>query len=113
MAKVREVTTHICIYHTGSDEDEGAFEIGRRQRARGALSIGYHYVVRQDGSIEIGRPFTEIGLHDKQFNRNSVAIIVACPSQPTEAQQASVDQLVAEMQRIYPTAINIVQQGTT
>jgi N-acetylmuramoyl-L-alanine amidase len=108
VAKAREVTTHICIYSTGSDADEGAFEIGRRQRARGALSIGYHFVVRKDGLIEAGRPHNEIGLHDSSMNRCSVAIIVACKDEPSIGQELTLKELVEHVQENYPTAINVL-----
>jgi len=36
--------------------------------------IGYHYVVRLDGSIEIGRPISRQGAHTKGYNKESVGI---------------------------------------
>lgn len=36
--------------------------------------IGYHYVIRRDGSIETGRPMAEIGAHAKGHNDSSIGI---------------------------------------
>ncbi len=36
--------------------------------------IGYHYVVRRNGTIEVARPEAEIGCHTIGYNQKSVAI---------------------------------------
>jgi N-acetyl-anhydromuramyl-L-alanine amidase AmpD len=66
---------------TPSDMDIGSKEIDDWHRARGWSAIGYHYVIRRDGTIEKGRDldndgdvFDEIGAHAKGFNRNSIGI---------------------------------------
>lgn len=35
---------------------------------------GYHYVIKRDGSIEIGRPEHYVGAHCKDHNKNSIGI---------------------------------------
>ena len=36
---------------------------------RGWSDIGYHYVIRLDGSVELGRPIDKIGAHVKGHNK--------------------------------------------
>ena len=36
--------------------------------------VGYHYVIRRDGTIEKGRDITTIGAHVKGFNNHSIGI---------------------------------------
>ena len=36
--------------------------------------IGYHFVVRRDGSVEKGRPIEEVGAHCYLHNRHSIGI---------------------------------------
>ena len=36
--------------------------------------IGYHFVVRRDGSIEPGRPIEEVGAHCDGHNKHSIGI---------------------------------------
>ena len=43
------------------DQTSSARQIDEWHRAKGWKMIGYHYVIRRDGSIEKGRP-EEIGL---------------------------------------------------
>ena len=36
--------------------------------------IGYHWVIRLDGSIEVGRPLEKSGAHTKGHNKDSVGV---------------------------------------
>jgi N-acetylmuramoyl-L-alanine amidase len=40
----------------------------------GWRDIGYHWVIRLDGSIEVGRPLDEKGAHTKGHNKDSVGV---------------------------------------
>lgn len=40
----------------------------------GWSDIGYHWVIRRDGSLERGRSFERIGAHCKGHNRHSIGI---------------------------------------
>lgn len=42
--------------------------------ARGWSDIGYHYVVKLDGTIESGRPLHRVGAHVKGHNDDSIGI---------------------------------------
>lgn len=54
--------------------DIGAQEIDRMHRQRGFVKIGYHYVVRLDGEIEVGRALDEVGAHVQGHNSRSIGI---------------------------------------
>ena len=41
---------------------------------RGWSDIGYHWVIRLDGSIEVGRPLEKSGAHTKGHNKDSVGV---------------------------------------
>lgn len=41
---------------------------------RGWSDIGYHYVVKRDGTIQLGRPIERAGAHARGFNKNSIGI---------------------------------------
>ena len=52
-----------------------AAQIDTWHRQRGFhLGIGYHYVIRRDGSIEKGRPEWMIGAHCVNHNAHSIGI---------------------------------------
>lgn len=59
---------------TPPDMDIGAKDIDRWHRKRGWNGIGYHYVIRRDGTLENGRDPTIPGAHVKGHNRHSLGI---------------------------------------
>ena len=76
---------HIAIHcsATPAGRDFGAADIRRWHRERGWRDIGYHYVIRLDGSVEKGRPDDQPGAHERKLNRNSIAICLIGGSRPT------------------------------
>lgn len=72
----RKQTDYIIIHcaATRPSMDTDAKEIDRWHRSRGFLKIGYHYVIKRDGTIEHGRRMEEIGAHCKKYNWRSVGI---------------------------------------
>ncbi|MBE8955566.1 MAG: N-acetylmuramoyl-L-alanine amidase [Quinella sp. 2Q5] len=77
----RPTTEVIVIHHAGfpdGDKDSSAEEIHKfHQEVNGWAGIGYHYVIRKDGTIEQGRRPNMIGAHALHHNKNSVGICVA------------------------------------
>lgn len=51
-----------------------ASDIDKWHRAQGWSSIGYHFVLTLDGSIEPGRPLEEPGAHVSGHNGDSIGI---------------------------------------
>lgn len=71
---------HKIILHctaTKPDQDICAADVDEWHRARGWKGIGYHYLIRLDGSVELGRPLDQIGAHCKGQNEGSVGIAYA------------------------------------
>jgi N-acetylmuramoyl-L-alanine amidase len=94
--------------------DIGVPELDRMHRQRGFLSIGYHYVVRRDGTIQDGRPVTQRGAHVEDFNHCSIGICLvggvdaSKQMKPqanfTEDQLGSLKVLLGLLAKTYPTA---------
>lgn len=72
----RPKTDLIVIHHTGNpqDDDLSAKEIHQSHLNLGWAGIGYHYVIRKDGTIEEGRPHWTIGSHAYGENSRSIGI---------------------------------------
>lgn len=51
--------------------------IDRWHRLRGFAQIGYHYVIKRDGTIELGRPHHVIGAHVEGHNKGNLGICLA------------------------------------
>lgn len=70
----REITTDIIVHGswTPPTMDIGVEEIRRWHLARGFSDIGYHFVIRRDGTIEEGRLKNLQGAHVEGFNESSI-----------------------------------------
>lgn len=96
----RPVTEGIVIHHTAMPmKGSTAEKIHRFHREeRGWAGIGYHYFIREDGTIEQGRWPSLVGAHSYHYNNYTVGICLAGnfdEEQPTKAQLASLFQLTA------------------
>lgn len=68
-------TNLIVLHHVGNiDTDVSAAEIHKWHLANGWAGIGYHYVIRKDGTIERGRPLDAMGAHTFGYNKTSIGI---------------------------------------
>lgn len=56
---------------TKPDQNIGVNEIDAMHKAKGWDGVGYHFVIKQDGGLEIGRPLEKAGAHVFGFNRVS------------------------------------------
>ena len=69
--------TKLVVHCTASPDnlDIGAREINEWHVTRGWSGIGYHWVIRRDGTIEAGRPEESSGAHVKGHNHDSIGIV--------------------------------------
>lgn len=87
--------------------------IDRWHRQRGFLMIGYHFVIKTDGTIEKGRDVDAVGAHVEGFNSRSIGICLvggvdsAGKSQNnfTPSQFASLQELLKELREMHPKAV--------
>jgi len=72
----RQVTDLIFVHcsATKPSMDIDVKEIDRWHRERGFLKVGYHFVIKRDGTKEIGRDLMEAGAHVKTYNHRSIGI---------------------------------------
>lgn len=74
--------------------------------ARGFHDIGYHWLICNDdkGSIQQGRPMSEMGAHCLGYNDSSIGVCLAGKHAFTEAQFTSLKRLLKTLKEIYPVA---------
>lgn len=70
--KINKLVIHVS--DTPDNKDFSAEDIRRWHKQRGWSDIGYHFVIRIDGTIEKGRDLEIIGAHTKGYNSNSIGI---------------------------------------
>lgn len=72
MRKINEIIVHCAA--TPEGKNFKAADIDRWHRERKMKCIGYHYVVDLDGTVEPGRPESEIGAHCLGHNQYSIGV---------------------------------------
>jgi len=74
---VRDVTEIVVHWtETPTNKNIGSEEINAIHLANGLAGIGYHYVIRRDGSLQRGRPVNIQGEHAVTNNHNERSIAV-------------------------------------
>jgi len=101
--EIRTKTDMIVIHHSAS-ADVSADVIRGWHLARGWSDIGYHFVVRKDGSIENGRAKNLIGAHTMGYNRTTIGICFTGNfdlDQPEPVQLISAAALIIKLNQEY------------
>lgn len=112
MRKIELLIIHCA--DTPPSMDIGAREIRQWHLDRGWHDIGYHYVIRRNGEVEIGRPEAEVGAHVYGHNDKSIGICLVGGMKAdgrgspevnyTAAQWDSLKSLTVRLKQAYPEA---------
>ena len=62
--------------------------------ARGFSDCGYHFYIRKNGVIELGRPIEKAGAHCKGYNRASIGICLGGRHEFTEEQFTACRRII-------------------
>lgn len=115
---MRKQTKFIVVHCTATLDgvDFKASDIDKWHKQRGFKTIGYHFVVDLDGTIEKGRDESEVGAHVKDFNHCSIGVVyvgglvkdengrIIPADTRTEAQKISLLKLLTQLKGKYPDA---------
>lgn len=100
---------------TPPDIDIGVKEINLWHRKQGWFQIGYHWVIRRNGVIEIGRDSAIPGAHCRGYNERSLAICLVggvkraagkfvTENNFTPEQFAALTKKLKELRMLHPNA---------
>lgn len=98
---------------TPEGRDVTAATIRSWHLAKKWADIGYHFVIRLDGTIEVGRPLSRPGAHVEGYNQRTIGICYVgglatdgkTPKDTrTPAQKAALLHLVTELKHRFPAA---------
>ena len=106
---------HYLVVHcsaTKEGKDFGVDDFRKWHKRKGWSDIGYHYVVRLDGTIEDGRPIEKIGAGVRGYNSNSIHVCytggvdenIKPKDTRTKEQKESLFYLLTDLKRRFPKA---------
>jgi len=81
--------------------DVGAADIDRWHRKNGWRKIGYHFVIKRDGTIEPGREPTEIGAHAAGYNSVSIGICLVGGVSEKDVNKAENNFTISQMETLH------------
>lgn len=104
----KRTATNLIVVHCAATKptmDIGRKEIQMWHVQQGWLAIGYHFVIRRDGTVEEGRPHDVVGSHVKSRNADCIGICLVggidAQGRPednfTDAQKATLRALLWKM----------------
>ena len=106
MRYINSIIVHCSATPEGADYS--ASDIRAWHRSRGWRDIGYHYVIKLDGTIERGRPISQPGAHCYGHNAHSIGVCYIggikddhSADTRTMAQKQSLLKLITKLTQMY------------
>lgn len=93
-----------CSYTEDSAESKvDISDVAKWHKERGFRDVGYHYFVRRDGLLQMGRPLNMRGAHTKAkgMNHDSVGLCYEGTKFPTLAQLDTMFNVFRNLSQIY------------
>ena len=103
---IRYLVVHCSA--TPEGRDHTAKDIALWHKQRGFNEIGYNYIVRLDGTVELGRDVNKIPAHVTNHNKDSIGIcyiggIDKNTLEPKDT-RTPAQKLLKELKNLYPEA---------
>lgn len=111
MRELKEIILHCTATKEG--QDYSVEQVRRWHLDRGFNDIGYHFLIRLDGTVEAGRPLETVGAHCKGHNANSIGIAYVGgldkngrpKDTRTLPQKESMRRLVYDLKQYFPRLV--------
>ncbi len=108
MRDIDKIIVHCSA--TPEGRDISAATIDKWHKERGWSGIGYHFVVKLDGTIEYGRMVDKVGAHCKGHNSNSIGVCyiggvdsdMNAKDTRTNEQVATLLELIRILKKMHP-----------
>tara|TARA_R110000868_G_scaffold189695_2_gene433111 strand:- start:159778 stop:160152 length:375 start_codon:yes stop_codon:yes gene_type:complete len=97
---MRRITKHII--HCSDSEHGDVEEVRAWHLARGFRDVGYHFIIKRSGVVEVGRMMDEVGAHCKGYNAESIGTCLIGIDSFTIQQFNALRKLNATMVRLFP-----------
>jgi len=112
MRKIEKIIIHCTATKENKDFDVEDIRKWHTSPPRNWSDIGYHYLIKLDGTIQEGRPVSRVGAHTRGHNKTSIGVCyvggVDDELNPkdtrTKAQREALNRLLLDLSQIYPEA---------
>jgi len=92
---VRRIILHCSDSDYQQHDDISVIDEWHKQR--GWNGVGYHYFIKSDGNLQIGRDESEIGAHCYGFNDDSIGICLHGETHFSEPQFRMLNNLIRDI----------------
>lgn len=114
-SKVKYIVVHCSDTYPGQKVDARTIDEWHRHRPDAFQMIGYHFVIKEDGELEAGRPLFYQGAHVGKYNSVSVGVCycggrmladggIVYTDTRTEAQKRKLIELLCYLKKKFPQA---------
>ena len=111
----KRTRTDAIVIHCSASQNKPSIDratIAQWHRSRGFMDIGYHFVIKTEGDVEVGRDIDVVGSHVQGHNSSTIGICMVGgvdeANRPTNnftpEQMNSLRKLVTELKLQYPEA---------
>lgn len=105
MRRIDKIIIHCSA--TKPDQDFCADDIDTWHKAKGWSEIGYHFIIKLDGTLEWGRSINKVGAHAFGYNKRSIGI---CYIGGVDMDGNPSDTRTEDQKRALRTVINLLKK---
>lgn len=105
---------HTIVVHCSATKEGKNYtseDIKKWHLQRGFNDIGYHFIIKLDGTIEIGRPLNKIGAHVAGNNTGSIGICyiggISSNNKSKDTRTTQQKQALKDLITVLKTTLNI------
>lgn len=107
MRKINKIIVH-CSDSDYPNHDDISVIRKWHVEERGWRDVGYHYFIKSDGQVQVGRPVEQVGAHVTNHNRDSIGICLHGKHIFTTKQLYALKSLLFDLIKEYDLTTNDV-----
>ena len=105
MRQINKVIIHCSDSDIPAHDDISV--IDKWHKERGWSGVGYHFFIKSNGDIQIGREMHEVGAHCYGHNSDSVGICLHGKTEFTEIQFRHLNNLIQSLLKQFPGILEV------
>ncbi len=97
MRPIHTIVFHCSASDTPAHDDVSVMTQWHKQR--GFTTVGYHFFIKKDGTIQTGRPLDQVGAHVAGHNTGTVGVCFHGLNDFTQAQMKSIHTIIKQLEQ--------------